>query len=165
MVQKKKTRQEVARDRILESAAEVFGAKGYSATSFKDIADALDLTRTALYYYFDSKEEILHALVEEDAQVVAKLLRDIRVQQGGAVLQRLQQSVEVFVSWVLRRRNIFILMESIAREFPSKITSIQENAKRQVLQEFIDLISEGMEKGSFVTEDPSLRSPGYYWNV
>ncbi len=153
-VDKKKSRQEVTRDRIVECAAELFTAKGYSATSLKDIADALNLTRTAMYYYFDSKEDVLHALVEEDAQVAASLLHDIRVHRDGTVLQRFRQSVEVFVGWVLRRRNIFILIEGIGRQFPSEITSIQQNAKRQVLQEFIDLISEGIDSGDFSTTDP-----------
>jgi AcrR family transcriptional regulator len=39
----------------------VFLAKGYPATSFKDIADAVGLDRATLYYYFASKQEIFQA--------------------------------------------------------------------------------------------------------
>ena len=50
---------EARREEIMAAAANVFLAKGYSATSFKDIAEALDLDRATLYYYFASKQELV----------------------------------------------------------------------------------------------------------
>ncbi len=50
---------EARRAEIMAAAATVFLAKGYSATSFKDIAEALDLDRATLYYYFASKQELM----------------------------------------------------------------------------------------------------------
>ena len=50
---------EARRAEIMAAAATVFLAKGYSATSFKDIAEALDLDRATLYYYFASKQELV----------------------------------------------------------------------------------------------------------
>lgn len=47
------------RDRILEEAARLFTEKGYEATSVQDIAQALALSKAALYHHFRSKEEIL----------------------------------------------------------------------------------------------------------
>lgn len=50
---------EARRAEIMAAAANVFLAKGYSATSFKDVAEALDLDRATLYYYFASKQELV----------------------------------------------------------------------------------------------------------
>ncbi|RDI95000.1 TetR/AcrR family transcriptional regulator [Meiothermus sp. QL-1] len=47
------------RDCILEEAARLFTEKGYEATSVQDIAQALGLSKAALYHHFRSKEEIL----------------------------------------------------------------------------------------------------------
>ena len=47
------------RDRILEIAAEVFALRGFSSSSLQDVADRLGITKAALYYHFDSKDEIL----------------------------------------------------------------------------------------------------------
>lgn len=49
---------EARRQEIIKAAAQVFLAKGYDATSFKDIADELGLDRASLYYYFSSKQEL-----------------------------------------------------------------------------------------------------------
>lgn len=45
-------------------ARELFGTRGYEETSLAEIADAVDLSPKALYYYFDSKRAILEAILE-----------------------------------------------------------------------------------------------------
>ncbi|GAA2871755.1 TetR family transcriptional regulator [Nonomuraea rubra] len=49
-------------ERILEAARVLFAARGYRATSMQAIADEVGLTKAALYYHFESKEEILRQL-------------------------------------------------------------------------------------------------------
>src|SRR5437879_5527040 len=52
------------RARILDAALDVFSEHGFEGSSLQQIADRLDLTKAALYYYFRSKDELLEALVE-----------------------------------------------------------------------------------------------------
>jgi AcrR family transcriptional regulator len=52
------------RERALGVASRLFRERGYSATSLQEIANELGVTKAALYYHFDSKIEILRALVE-----------------------------------------------------------------------------------------------------
>jgi AcrR family transcriptional regulator len=47
------------RERILEVAQELFISQGYDKTSLRDIAERLGITKAALYYYFERKEDIL----------------------------------------------------------------------------------------------------------
>ena len=53
---------ETTRDRILKEAARLFTEKGYEATSIQDLAEALGLSKAALYHHFRSKEEILYEI-------------------------------------------------------------------------------------------------------
>jgi AcrR family transcriptional regulator len=55
---------EARRAEIMTAAGPVFMAKGYSATSFKDIAEGLGLDRATLYYYFASKQELVQTATE-----------------------------------------------------------------------------------------------------
>jgi AcrR family transcriptional regulator len=50
------------RERILDAALDLFVAQGYDGTSLRQIAEQLGVTKAALYYHFESKEEILRAL-------------------------------------------------------------------------------------------------------
>ncbi len=57
------------RDEIMAAAKEVFASKGFHATTIADIAKQAGLAYGLIYWYFDSKEELFHALmaVEEAA--------------------------------------------------------------------------------------------------
>lgn len=49
--------------RLLDCALTIFAAKGYDATSVREIIEAAGVTRPVLYYYFDSKEELFKRLI------------------------------------------------------------------------------------------------------
>jgi AcrR family transcriptional regulator len=53
------------RQRIQRVALELFAEHGYEATSLREIAERLDVTKAALYYHFKSKEDIVQSLVED----------------------------------------------------------------------------------------------------
>lgn len=45
-------------------AAQLFVEKGVESTSLSDIANALNITKAGLYYYFESKQELVYRIVE-----------------------------------------------------------------------------------------------------
>ena len=51
--------------RILDVATALFSERGYAATRMQDIADGLGMKAGSLYYYFESKEAVLAAIVGE----------------------------------------------------------------------------------------------------
>lgn len=53
------------KERILETALELFAQSGYLGTSMSDIAGALSITKGALYKHYASKQEILDSIVEK----------------------------------------------------------------------------------------------------
>src|SRR5215470_7747042 len=56
-----------ARQRISQAAFRLFGSKGYSCTSIQDIADAAEVKKSIVYYYFTSKEGLYQALLSESS--------------------------------------------------------------------------------------------------
>ena len=50
------------KEQILSTAARLFSERGYSATSMRDIADALNIEAASLYNHIASKEELLHTI-------------------------------------------------------------------------------------------------------
>jgi AcrR family transcriptional regulator len=57
------------RDEIMAAAKEVFARKGFHATTIADIAKQAGLAYGSIYWYFESKDDLFHALmaVEEEA--------------------------------------------------------------------------------------------------
>jgi AcrR family transcriptional regulator len=56
---KQKRPRGATRDRILDVALELFNEQGYDKTSLREIAERLGVTKAALYYHFERKEDIL----------------------------------------------------------------------------------------------------------
>jgi len=71
------TRMRPSRDtraEILAVASELFIEQGYEATSLREIAARLAITKAALYYHFPSKDDILRALMEPVGDIVGELV-------------------------------------------------------------------------------------------
>ncbi|MCF7796154.1 MAG: TetR/AcrR family transcriptional regulator [Lentisphaeria bacterium] len=54
------------KDKIKETAARLFADKGYTSTSLREIAEAVGVTKAALYYHYPNKEAIFRAVVEDN---------------------------------------------------------------------------------------------------
>src|SRR5262249_25427554 len=55
----KARKQAYVQDEILAAAAKLFAERGYRAVTIDDIGASLDYTKSVVYYYFTSKNEIL----------------------------------------------------------------------------------------------------------
>jgi AcrR family transcriptional regulator len=64
-------RYEGRREEIIDRAAALFAEKGYAATGVTELGDAVGLGRGALYYYIESKENLLVTIQD---RVLAPLL-------------------------------------------------------------------------------------------
>ncbi|ETK32714.1 TetR family transcriptional regulator [Microbispora corallina] len=62
------------RSRIQEVALRLFTEQGYEATSLREIAEALGVTKAALYYHFRTKEDIVVSLTEDRIAALDELI-------------------------------------------------------------------------------------------
>lgn len=69
------------RRRILDSAAELFAEHGYSGARMLDIAERLGISKSALYYHFASKEDLLDGLVHPVLEATEQFAR--AAESGG----------------------------------------------------------------------------------
>jgi AcrR family transcriptional regulator len=62
------------RARIQEVALKLFTEQGYEATSLREIAEVLGVTKAALYYHFKTKEDIISSMTEDRAASIQGLI-------------------------------------------------------------------------------------------
>jgi AcrR family transcriptional regulator len=69
---------EERRDQIFAAGARLFAEQGYERTSLQQVADALGITKPALYYYYRSKEDLLFEImsfcIDHVSQQIAEIL-------------------------------------------------------------------------------------------
>ena len=81
-------------ERILDAALALFAEKGYDATSMREIAEQLGITKAALYYHFDSKADIVRSMLADTERRVSDLAAWGRAQRWTPELSR-----EVLLRW------------------------------------------------------------------
>ncbi len=64
MVKKTKEEAQETRNRLLDTAEEVFHCKGVSQTTLQDIACAAGMTRGAIYWHFKNKVDLFNAMCD-----------------------------------------------------------------------------------------------------
>jgi TetR/AcrR family transcriptional repressor of uid operon len=74
---------EARRAEILEAASACFRVKGIRGASVNDICSALGISPGHLYYYFDSKETIVAALVEQHREAAVAEVREIAAHEDA----------------------------------------------------------------------------------
>lgn len=59
------------REAALDQAARLFNERGIAATSIADVAAAMQVTRAALYYYFEERDDLVFQTYERACQIAA----------------------------------------------------------------------------------------------
>lgn len=139
-------RRELLAGDVLDKAAALFAARGFAATSLKDVADAVGLSRSSIYYYYPNKEALLAELIRGATLPIATMLRDVG-EQGLAPTAAIREVVRRLVLWVADPRTHFRLMDRSEAELPPAIAKVHAAAKRQILNELIGLVDAAVFAG------------------
>ena len=78
------------REEILEVAEELFAEKGFEGVSMQEIAERVNIQKSALYYYFKSKKDIYNSLI---LGIYEKLEQSVRepVMKGAGQKEKISQ--------------------------------------------------------------------------
>ncbi|HEY1488458.1 MAG TPA: TetR/AcrR family transcriptional regulator [Micromonosporaceae bacterium] len=149
------TRGGAVRVGILEQAARLFAEKGFEGTSLMDIAHATDLTRPALYHYFNSKDEILATLVEQVSGGAAEKLQDI-VRGTMAPSDKLREATRALVLDRAEAPERFRMLDRSETALPEPAADRHRQAKRTALTAMTNIITDGIRSAEFRETDERL---------
>jgi AcrR family transcriptional regulator len=145
----------LTREGILEAAARIFGEKGYHATSMSDIADAVNLQKASLYYHFDSKQEILVALLDHALDLINNNL-EIVLAQPLTPDEKLRQAMVSYLETIAENQNLSAVLLLELRSLDPELKARHATRREKFERLWRKLITEGKQAGVFSSVDPSL---------
>jgi TetR/AcrR family transcriptional regulator, fatty acid metabolism regulator protein len=151
---------EETRKRILEAAAQVFAAKGFHNAAVDDIVKASGTSKGAVYFYFESKDQIFLCLVEDYASILAYEIQTA-VQRGRGLVAQIEGAIVTLVQSFQRHRNLakIVLIDSfsVGPEFQGKRMALKAMLV-EVLRGYLD---RAVEDGKIAPQD--TETAAYVW--
>jgi len=159
---------------ILAAARKLLERRGPEAMTMEEIAADAGVAKGTLYLYFQSKDDLIQALI---TRVGENILRDVEVslKAPGTPPEKLIRMVSVLLEYLNRERLLFPIY---ARELLRGKGESREGFRRryqEMEEKFVALVTglfaEGIAAGQFISANPRLltflirglvRATGYY---
>ena len=145
----------MTREGILEAAARIFGEKGYHATSMHDIADSVHLRKASLYHHFESKQEILIALLNQALDLINTNLEAV-LTQSLSPDEKLRLAMDSYLQTITENQNLAAVLLLDLRSLDPHLKSLHAARREKFERLWKDLIVEGNQAGVFNSIDPSI---------
>ena len=151
-------RDEVAalkRQRILDSAAELFYRQGFANTTLDAVAEQLGFSKALIYANFASKPEVLAAICERGVTATHEAVSDA-MDLGLDTRSTLKVLVDRYVTTVLaHQKDIAIYTREEKSLAPDDALRIGQ-LRRRFFMTIARFIERGHEEGVFVAPDPLM---------
>ena len=131
------------RQKILDSARELFNVHGYNGVSLQDIAATVGISKGNLTYHFSKKEEIMEELLLENQP--SKLPDKLRTLKD-------MDDVFLHMQQVVGQHSYYFLYHAQLSQLSPKIAEIQNNSYRTIRNLLKEAFCHFCEEGLFRKE-------------
>ncbi len=141
------------RQRILQAARDVFASEGFRNAEVKTIAVRAGVGKATIYKHFESKEDLLLNLVQENFRCI----RDIALKNlvgAGHPLQRFEITCLAIADYLNQNRNFSTVVVREAGEFLPEIQRIHNTVVSEN-QPFADAFFDAMKSEGMIPDIPN----------
>jgi len=147
-------------DQLLETATLLFKEKGYHNTSMQDLADALGMQKGSLYYYIDSKEELLRELLEQATSILGAHIDEIYAADLSAS-EKLRRALENHGQAIMDHLNLVTVYLQEYRSLPPERLEEVLVAREHYEERLMQILQDGITSGEFNPVDVKMTVFGF----
>jgi AcrR family transcriptional regulator len=142
----------VKRRAIIEGASEVFATRGFTAGTTTEIAQKVDLSQSALYYYVGSKNDLLHEIALSVAADMSAAL-DRAMNGPSDPVDQMRSLMTEFTAAVINDRWSFAVYWKERDLLSAQVRNQVERDERRFVKTVEQLVTTLQEQGYFHTQD------------
>jgi len=140
---------------ILDTARQLLTTVGYARLSMRNIAGKIGYSATSIYLYFESKDDLVHALIDEGVDLLNTRLTEADA-SSGAPEERLEAMCKAYVAFGLERPEYYEIMYVLHPEYIKRYPVEKYRKARRNLEIMAGAMKDGMQCGVFKEVDPML---------
>jgi len=149
---------ETKRAAVLSCAAKLFNTKGARSTTLTDVAGRLGLTKTSLYYYVATKEDLIYQCYDANMRQAHDQLDRAEETHEGAT-ECLMAFLESQINTTLRSldgQGDFYAAPLEVASLKAEHREVLQEEYRRLLRRLIDLLNRGIEAGQIRPCNPVI---------
>src|SRR5579883_665773 len=143
------------REQIVQASAQLIQEKGFHGTTLQDVADQLDFTKAALYYYVTDKQELLFRIHEQALGMLLEATEAI-VQSDQPATMKICFFIDTQVRLVTNHLDLFTVYIHEKSRLLAEHAEAVTAKERQVVHALQTIIREGIAAGVFEPLDPTV---------
>jgi AcrR family transcriptional regulator len=145
-----------SRAAILEAAQQLFMRDGFHGISMRQIAEVVGVTKAALYYHFQDKEDLFVAIVEQYLLAMSAMIDEVTT-SGGSARQQISELVRRILSQPPEQRSIIRLAsQELSNVSPQNRARFLAMYHDQFIGRISALLAGGMDNGELRAVDPAV---------
>jgi len=129
--------------KLLDAAAKEFGDRGFYEASISDITRRAGTALGSFYTYFDSKEAIFSALVQDMSQAVARTAA-AAVSPGSGGVDREREVLIAFLNFARDNKAIYRIIDEAEFADPASYRAHYEGAASRIAARLDDGVTDGL---------------------
>lgn len=133
------------RGRIQIEAARLFVASGYHGVSMREVAQAVGVTKPALYHHFADKEALFLALLEGALTLLARIIEHARAHEG--IRAQLEALLRALLETAPEQRVGLQLASELRHVSPERRAAFENEYRRVWMGGLSQLMTEAAERG------------------
>lgn len=139
----------ITRQRILDAAARAFSLEGYAATTINDIATTADMQGGSIYYYFESKDDILQEVLDVGVTRVFSAVRRATASSAvsSAFNEKLQAAVTAHLTMLLSQGDYTSANIRVFEQAPAAVKRQNRKLRAAYAEFWGQLLLEGQRSG------------------
>ena len=141
------------RRRILDTTRHLLIQEGFQNLSMRKIARAIDYSATSIYLYFDSKDDLLHTLIDEGMHRLYDALKETATEHPDNPVDRLEALCTRFVEFGLNNPEYYEIMFLLHPEHMDRYPAEKYRRARRNLDVIAAALADGHDAGVFAVED------------
>ena len=145
---------EVRKRALIVAAGRVFGTKGFHNTTLDDIAQALSVTKPALYRYVENKHEILFECHRMAVEMAETSMAEAR-KSSSEPLAQLREFVALYIRKMTSELGTCVVLTEYYSMTPEH-TEVIQRRRRLLDSQLRTLVRQAMEEGQIGPCDPKL---------
>jgi AcrR family transcriptional regulator len=127
-------------DALLSAAARVFAERGYHQTSMRDLARASGSSLAGLYYYVESKEELLYLIQRRNFEQVIAGMKE-RLAGATDPVDRLMRFIDNHLDYFASHMSEMKVLSHEAGALSGESLQVVEEMKRVYTRSLMDILA------------------------